>query len=300
MLQFKDLDLEDKTLFEAFTLCHGYHNIEASFTNNFIWRKAWNTRIASDDEALYLLLNSHKSEPYVLTPFLDNCDNNIGSALRKCEEYLKAKFDSPLLVRGITEKVKEKIENDCPGEYTFTLNRSCFDYVYRSEDLAMLKGKKYHAKRNYINRLLKSHTFEYKRYSHEYYDACVALHDQWIKNKGEYTAGYADEFAVIKEALLNVGTLNLKCGLLFVDDQLEAFSIGEKFVDDMVIVHIEKANPDLDGAFALINREFVRHEWSDVTYINREEDMGIEGLRKAKLSYHPAYMIEKYYCVRRS
>ena len=92
--------------------------------------------------------------------------------------------------------------------------------------------------------------------------------------------------------------LNLRCGLLYIDGSLEAFSIGEKFDDNMAIIHIEKANPDLQGSYALINREFVRHEWSDVKYINREEDMGIEGLRKAKLSYNPVCLLEKYDCRR--
>ena len=299
MLSFKVYGMEDKTLFESFTLCHGYHNIEASFTNNFIWRKAWNTQIAADDNAMYMLLNNGKDQPYMLTPFLRDCDKSIGPSLEKCERYLQKTFGSPLLVRGITKNIKEKIERDCPGEYTFEEKRDYFDYVYLAEDLCALKGKRYSAKRNHINSLLKLHRAEYRRYTPDDYDACVSLQEKWIQNKGENLEDYAVERVVIEQALGNIDRLNLRCGLLLVDGRLEAFSIGEKFVDDMVIIHIEKANPNMRGTFALINREFARNEWCGTRYINREEDLGIAGLRKAKLSYYPDHMIEKYDCVRK-
>jgi hypothetical protein len=298
MLNFKPLGMEDKTLFESYTLCHGYHNIEASFTNNFIWRNAWNTHIATDDDAMYMRLHGPE-RPFMLTPFLDDCDRSIGPALRACEQHLRDEFGAPLLIRGITKNIKEKIEKDCPNEYLFIERREFFDYVYLSEDLSALRGKKYSAKRNHINALLKAHTTEYRRYTPQDYDDCVSLQEKWVENKGENLTDYKKERVVIERALTHINELNLKCGLLFVDGNLEAFSIGEKFVDDMVIIHIEKANPDIRGSFALINREFVRNEWSSVKCINREEDLGIEGLRKSKMSYYPAYLIEKYDCVRK-
>ena len=298
MLDFKVFGMDDKTLFESFTLCHGYHNIEASFTNNFIWRKAWNTQIASDDNAMYMLLNNGKDRPFMLTPFLFDCDKSIAPQLEKCERYLKAQFDAPLLLRGITGDVKKKIESDCPGEYTFIERREYFDYVYQTENLCTLKGKKYASKRNHINGLLRAHGAEYRRYTPDDYDACVSLQDKWIEHKGEELDDYAVERVVIEQALGHIDKLNLRCGLLFVDGTLEAFSIGEKLVDDMVIIHIEKANPNIRGTFALINREFVCNEWRDIKYTNREEDLGIPGLRKAKMSYYPDHMIEKYDCVR--
>ncbi len=110
---------------------------------------------------------------------------------------------------------------------------------------------------------------------------------------------FSDELFVTKEALSNIDALGLKCGLLIVDGKMEAFSIGEKHGERMAVIHIEKANPDLQGAFALINREFVRNEWMDVEYINREEDMGIEGMRRAKMSYNPVFLVKKYDCVRK-
>lgn len=298
MLSFKELELGDKTLFETYTLCHGYHNLEASFANIFLWRKAWNIQIATDEYAMYLLLDDGKSKQFMLSPFLQNCDINFGQPLKNCEEYMQSKFGKGLLIKGVTEQKMNKIQKDCPDEYTFSADRGNFEYVYLSEDLCELKGKKYHGKRNHINKLLSNHSFEYRRYSNADYDTCISLQQQWMQSKEELLEEYEQELALIKEALANLDVLNLRCGLLFVDGKLEGFTIGEKFQGDMAIIHIEKANPNIQGAYPLINREFIKNEWCDVKYINREEDMGLEGLRKAKLSYNPVYLLEKYDCVR--
>lgn len=299
MLSFKKIELSDKSLFEEYSLCHGYHNLEASFANIYLWRKAWNIKMATDDIALYLLLDNGQGQRFMLPPFLNDCDINIGQGILRCEEFLKKEFNMPLYLKGVTPQFKEKIETDCPDQFIFTPDRANFEYVYRSEDLANLKGKKYHAKRNHINKLISNHEFEYRTYTTEYYDQCIDLQKQWIQNKGEVDESYEQELNVTKEALTHIDTLGLKCGLLFVDGELQAFSIGEKHGDDMAIIHIEKANPNIQGTFPLINREFVRNEWMDVEFINREEDMGLEGLRRAKMSYNPVFLLEKYICERK-
>ncbi|MGI5848730.1 MAG: DUF2156 domain-containing protein [Christensenellales bacterium] len=296
MLHFNALKLEDKPFFEEYTLCHGYHNVEASFANIFLWGKLWNIKMAVDEYAMYLLLDNGKRF-FMLPPYLQDCDINIGKPLKKCEEYMLGRYGT-FIMKGFTEEIKNKTQNDCPGEYVFTADRANFEYVYLSSDLCKLEGKKYHAKRNHINKLIKNHSFTYRRYTNDDYESCIALERSWMQNKSNISEGLNQELIVIQNALLNLDALNLVCGLLFVDNMLQAFSIGEKFGDDMAIIHIEKANPDMSGAYALINREFAINEWRDVKYINREEDMGLEGLRKAKLSYYPVFLIKKYDCVK--
>jgi len=295
MLDFRLLELKDRPVFESYTLCFGYHNIEASFANKFIWRKAMDTRMATDEFAMYTLFK-YGGQNFMLPPFLKSCDVNFVIPLQKCEEYMIGEYGT-FHIKGVTTEIKAQIEKDCPGKYVFVPDRPNYEYVYLADELISLQGKKFHAKRNHINKFLQDHTYEYRAYRNEDYDNCIALQQRWIKSKEDFSEGY-EEMEVIKSALLNLDTLGMKCGLLFVDGELQGFSIGEKFENDMVIIHIEKANPDIPGAFVLINREFVRNEWSDVKYINREEDMGIEGLRKAKLSYNPVFMLEKYDCVR--
>jgi hypothetical protein len=296
MLEFKSIELTDKSRFEKYTLCHGYHNLEASFANIFIWQKAWNIRMATDDLAMYLHLDNGEYS-FMLPPYLDDCDTSLAEPMRRCEEFLESRGDKAL-IKGVTAPLKEKIERDCPGRYVLTADRANFEYVYHAQELCRLEGKKFHAKRNHINKLLSSHTFAYRLYTPDDYAVCMALYEAWVAGKGGLTEGLQYEMWATQAALKNLQALGLKCGLLFVDGNLEAFSVGEKFGEDMAIIHIEKANPDIQGAYALINREFARHEWSEVQYINREEDMGIEGLRKAKMSYNPAFLVEKYTCMR--
>lgn len=292
MLDLRPIKLEDKELYERFAICYGHHNIEASFANKYIWAEAMKTRMFADEHNMYLIFN-YAGQDFMVPPFLKECDINFAEPMRKCEEYMMNTVGR-FLIKGVTNEIKAQIEKDCPGIYRFEPDRINYEYVYLTEDLATLRGKKLHAKRNHINKLLSQHAYEYRAYTDSDYDACIALQNEWIQSKDDADC---DELVVIARALANLERLDLKCGVLFIDGKLEAFSIGEGF-GDMAIIHIEKANANIDGAFPLINREFVRNEWSDMKYINREEDMGLEGLRKAKLSYNPVFLLEKYDCVR--
>ena len=298
MLNFKKVQIEDQTLFNQYTICHGYHNVEACFGNIFLWSRAWDIRMAVDDIALYLVHVNCGEHVFMLPPFLKDCEADIGEAIRRSEAYIREKFDKPTRFKGVTPQFKEKIENDCPGEFTFTEDRPNYEYVYLSENLASLKGKKLSAKRNHINKLVSKHEFEYRRNYGDMNAACVAFQKEWIEKRGGMNEDYRDELYVTETALENMDALGIRCGMLFVDGQLEAFTLGQQHGEDMAVIHIEKANPDLQGAYPLINREFVRNEWAHVKYINREEDMGLEGLRRAKLSYNPVFLLEKYDCVR--
>jgi hypothetical protein len=295
MLEFRDIKLDDKQEFDRYT--RGHRNAEASFANIYLWRTVCRTKIAFDEQALYLLLDLPDYRPFMLPPFLLQYDGCYKEPLRRVYDHMNAHCGG-FFIKGVTNYVKERIEASCPGNFTLVPDRDNFEYVYLSSDLCSLEGKKLHAKRNHINRLLQEHEAEYRAYRPEDYEACVSLHRQWMEEKGGVTKGLRDEFTVTKTALENLDALGLKCGMLYVDGKLTAFSIGEKFQEDMALIHIEKADPDVQGAYPMINREFVRAEWSEVKYINREEDMGIEGLRKAKLSYNPVFLIEKYTCVR--
>ncbi len=297
MLEFRDVQIGDKEVFEKYT--RGYSNVEACFGNIFLWRKSWHIKIAHEKKALYVLMENGEYPSFMLPPFMQSDEMSIEEPLIACEEYMRSVYDKPIRFKGVTKETKQRIERDMPGEFVFVDDRPNYEYVYRSEDLANLVGKKYSGKRNHINKLINNHSFEYRAYTDEDYEKCIALQESWIVGKGGTNDDYDDELFVTKQALTNIDALGLKCGLLYVDGKMEAFSIGEKHGGNMAVVHIEKADPDLQGAFALINREFVRHEWSDVEYINREEDMGIEGMRRAKMSYNPIFLVEKYDCKRK-
>ena len=126
------------------------------------------------------------------------------------------------------------------------------------------------------------------------YEECKAFGDEWCEKRVGEDESLRCEQCAIHEAIDNFEALGLRGGAIRVNGKIEAFSFGKKINDDTAVLHVEKANPDIRGIYAAINKEFAEHAWGDVVYLNREEDMGHEGLRTAKESYHPEFMIKKY------
>lgn len=187
------------------------------------------------------------------------------------------------------------------GKFEYIEERDLFDYVYDAEALRTLKGRKNQKKRNHINYFLKEYEgrHEYRLLGKEDFDACLKLLKDWEASKEEsddFDDSMDDEYAGIKKIFDDFDVLNdrVKVFGIFVDGKLEAFSIGEYLNSNMALIHVEKANPDIRGLYPFINQQFLVSEFPDVEFVNREEDMGIEGLRKAKLSYHPIRFVEKY------
>jgi hypothetical protein len=194
-----------------------------------------------------------------------------------------------------TDEAIHKILEACPELYSMPTDIA-WDYVYSRESLSTLKGKKLHGKRNHINKFLSKYPdYEYKRLTPEMVEDCIALYDKWIMEKDEETAKTLQtEKRSVLRALNNMEELDLIGGTIFIDNKLCAFTVGERLHPHMQLIHIEKGDTDYEGIFPMINQQYVLHECSDVELINREEDMGVEGMRKAKRSYQPIKMIEKH------
>jgi hypothetical protein len=195
--------------------------------------------------------------------------------------------------RAISGPLVKKFAACCP-DHTLTEDRDNFDYVYLSKDLILLSGKKFHSKRNHINRFKSEYSFEYVRIIPDMLNDCLEVYSDWLHEKDKLLPGMLGELDAIKAAITNMDVLGVKGGGIRIDGKLRAFSLGQLINEDMAVIHIEKANESFEGIYSVINQQFAEHEWSGVKYINREEDMGIEGLRKAKLSYRPVELIQKY------
>ncbi|MDH4220390.1 MAG: phosphatidylglycerol lysyltransferase domain-containing protein, partial [Candidatus Aminicenantes bacterium] len=179
-------------------------------------------------------------------------------------------------------------------KYRCEPDRNNFDYVYLSNDLIDLKGKKYDGKRNRINKFEKNNASKYFRLSREHLEDCRHLFEEWLKSKSPSNRLQGPGKDAILEALAYFEALKLMGGAVAVDRELAAFSIGEKLNADTAVIHIEIVSPAHDGLAQFINREFVKNECSGYKYINREQDIGLAGLRRAKMSYHPHHMVKKY------
>lgn len=197
---------------------------------------------------------------------------------------------------GLTVQEKDKLEQLFPNKYAFTETRSSFDYVYRVDDLARLPGKKYHAKRNHISYFEKNFDWQYEEITKENLSECIEMSRKWYAMNADKEDIQA-EAEVLNMAFDNYEVFNYVGGLIRVDGNVVAFTMGEKLNDSMFDTHFEKAFADIRGAYPMINREFARKTINAFEFVNREDDVGSEGLRKAKLSYHPAFLVEKFTAV---
>ena len=175
------------------------------------------------------------------------------------------------------------------------LVRDTFDYLYNSEDLINLAGKKYQPKRNHISYFMKNNNWTYERLCKENIPECLEMSKLWLEGSlEEYREELEGELKIIKRVFDNYDKLDFVGGVLKVDGRVVAYTMGEPSSKDVFCVHIEKAFSDIRGAYPMINQQFVKNELSGYKYINREDDTGAENLRKAKLSYYPAILAEKY------
>jgi hypothetical protein len=176
-------------------------------------------------------------------------------------------------------------------------DRDFFDYEYLTDDLIHLRGKKYDGKRNHIKKFTKLYEFEYEKLTTAHIDDCLRImYDRCVDNDCGCLRGneYACDRKPSAELLEHFGELDCKGALIKAAGHYEAFTVGEALNRDTAVIYIEKANIAFSGLYTFINQQFCEREWAWTTYINREEDEGAPGLRKAKLSYHPNRLIEKY------
>lgn len=263
---------------------------EYAFATIFMWRKYYHTYVARADE--FLFVKSQEEKHSYLPP--------IGGRLEEGMALLSAYVHEkghPLKLFGADSETVQRLETLYPGRFTFTPAPNDFDYLYRSEDLAELAGKKYHGKRNHISAFSARYDWQYEPITAENIPEVEEMAREWCRLKGNcQDKGLRSENCAIREALSVRQQLNLTGGLIRVDGRVVAFTFGSPINSTVFDVQVEKALPDYAGAYTVINREFVAHELRGYTYINRENDLGIEGLRRAKKSYYPAILLEKFVC----
>lgn len=282
---FKSLDKEDKELFESYYSKRKIEISDHTFTNYYIWRKLDRTQLTIIDGYLCPMVIGPDKKPHFMMPL-------GGGDIKKAVKTCLAHTGSVVRVDG---RFKELLGEE--KGFEAAEDRNQFDYIYLSKDLAELKGRRYDAKRNHINAFLKKSDFTYEAMGARHIEECLQLNEIWCKKKRSESEEFPNlecEAEAVKEALLNKEFLGLTGGILTVNGRIIAFTLGQKLTEDTAVVHIEKSDPSIRGAAQLMNREFVRNEWDGCVYINREQDMGHPGLRKAKMSYHPAELRKKY------
>jgi len=290
MITFKDITLEDRELITRYTLSSPRRNCDLSFSNLCSWRFLYNTKFAVRNG--FLLLKFWADGELVYMMPIGNGD------LKKALETLMEdahREGQPFCLLGICEGICAELETFMPGRFRFTADRDYADYLYLRTDLATLAGKKFQAKRNHVNKFKRTYHYEYTPITPDRIQECLDLEAEWCKaNNCDQHEGTGNERRALVYALHHFEALGLTGGILHVDGKIAAFTFGMPINQDTFGVHVEKADTRIDGAYAMINYEFANHIPEQYTYLNREEDLGIEGLRKAKLSYQPTIILEKY------
>lgn len=294
-MDFSEITLRDKPLFDRHLAGHHAQISEHTFTNFFAWRNFYKFRYTIIGNLLCVIAVPAKSEPFAMMPIGSADAGELSEAIGRLRDYFRSRGWRPAF-RRIAEGELQHFKGFTASETDIVYDRDNSDYLYLSSDLITLKGKKFDGKRNHINRFKRDHAFEYVPLSCSLLDECTRIMTEWCREKkcncqeGDYCERYAN-----MELLYNFRTLGCKGALLKVDgSSYEAFTVGEMLNRDTAVIHVEKANTHIDGLYTLINQQFCEHEWSGAEYINREQDLGMEGMRKAKLSYNPIKMVDKY------
>lgn len=293
-MEFKEICIEDKKLFDSYLKSYKPQVSELTFSNLYMWRNYYKLRYREINGFLCIISVPDNGVPFSFMPLGETKKDELKSVVDKLGEYFKQN-GWQLCFKRLTEAEVIVITEVCPDKTETLPDRDNSDYLYICENLIKLSGKKYDGKRNHINRFKKEHEFEYVPITEELIGECRRITSDWCKERDceEHRKYYCEKIANF-EMLDNFTALGCKGALLKVDGIYKAFTIGEMLNDDTAVIHIEKADSTVNGLYPLINQQFCQYEWANASFINREQDLGVEGLRKAKLSYNPVKLIEKY------
>lgn len=291
-MKFRKLELEDRDLINSHLAQQFSRSCEQTFANTYLWSRHYDVVFTIVGDTL-VFKNEGGETPAFAYPIgePEGVKAAIDLILEHCEEE-----GVEFKMYNITEGQFASIEEFYPGKFQIEYNRDLADYVYEAEKLATLAGKKYHGKRNHINRFKEDYpNWSYEPMSEDNLEDCFQMALTWREeNECDLDKEKATEMCVTLNYLRLFKELEVVGGVLRIDGEVVAFTIGEAVCSDTLVVHIEKAFADIQGAYPMINKEFVEHEaLGKYQYVNREEDTGAEGLRKAKLSYRPVFLVEK-------
>lgn len=291
-LEFKEPCLADYCKITEFIAPFAEESMSCEITpmTLLIWKNYYHQKIAFCDDMLFVSLG--KNSEIFLLPFA----KDMKKAVNILKELTKSQ-NRPLVFLGAEGVRLDTFNSIFSEEFSQNESREDFEYLYLTEKLKNLSGKKFHSKRNHISAFSKAYNWSYESMTTDILPEIFEMADKWteeMKKITDDTKSIEVENKALKEYLPFMKELNLRGGCIRVDGKIIAFTFGSPINNKVFDIHVEKALPEFRTAYTLINREFILNELLDFEYVNREDDMGLEGLRKAKLSYHPDILLKKY------
>ena len=288
--EFRPVRLEDRQALEATFRVMEPEVSELNFTNLFMFRHVHDYRLSSLDGNIVILAKSYIDEPYFMPPI---GENDIPGTIRTMMDFLRERGDRPVIDLAWKGFIERYIAGD--SGYYYVLDDDNSDYLYEAEELKGLTGRKFHDKKNLLNRFLRKYEHEYLRLTADLVPQAKKLVERWCEEKctDEAPSTYGETEATML-ALDNFEHLSSTGGVVLIKGRVQALSLGEELNRETVVVHVEKANSEFEGLYQFISSEFLVKEFPGYKYVNREQDLGEPNLRKSKLSYNPIRMVEKY------
>jgi len=294
MIEFKRMKLSDRSLLEQYFKAVGERNNEYCFTAIYTWQESFNTCFAVINDCL-VLKTGNENVSYSFPVHINGDESAVMLAMKAMKEQ-----NGEIKINIYNDKVKEMAERLFPENcMNIQEKRDSAEYLYNVDDLVNLAGRKYHSKRNHIANFNKSFDWTYEQINNENINDCIEMNKIWCaENNCETDKSANREKCALDKCFEEYFELKMTGGLLKISGKIAAFTIGEPLYPgaDTFVVHFEKALSEYKGAYAVINQQFAINgiAKSEYLYINREDDAGVEGLRKAKLSYNPAMLVNKY------
>lgn len=288
-MDFISLQDADFNMIKEYTEKAGTSNCEFSIANVYLWNDNTKLKVALiDDVLVYRLIANNKA---IYSPITIPSDSV--TFINKLQEDAKSN-NCEFFVNNLSESGIEKLRSEYGEAFDYSYDRADSDYIYLVSELIYLSGPKLHSKKNNLNKFLKNNEFVYETIGVDNIEECLKMAWLW-KECRPYNNDYEEEYEILKKAFSEYDQYEFLGGLIRIDGEVVAFSFGEQLNNDTFVTHFEKAFDDIPGLYQAINQQFAANTISHFTYVNREDDMGIEGIRRAKLSYKPINILAKYY-----
>jgi len=292
MIPFKPLELSDKKNIDICLADNTFRACDFCFANLYSWQAKFKTTFAVMEQTLFIRYQDTDGQLCYTMPLGKMpLEDALLFVIKDAEEN-----NIPLIMKCVTRRMWLCIEKAMPDVFQSVHDRDNDEYIYKTERLISLTGKKLQAKRNHINRFKAEHPdwIYFPLTTVEELNECSVMLDEWEDlNIGKAEKSLRYDYIATKIMLENFHFLQLKGGAVRVNGNIVAFTIGEPLTKDTFVIHVEKAFAEMNGAYSIINRQFAEHEAIDFKYINREEDMGLEYLRQAKMSYYPDLILQE-------
>jgi len=286
-MEFLPLTLDTKIIWNKFLNPFPYRNSSYQFTNLYLWRKFNNTMYSASEN--FLFIRKGTVDPYFMAPVYSDFIH-AKKAYETLLSYME-KHGHEKILRDVEKSQLDDLKK-LPLKFTYELHRDQQEYIYSVDQLQTYQGKALHKKKNHFNQFIRNHDYTIK-YIEDSADECIELAEKWFRDN-EYSPQLYHELQGIRDLLQNRAHFDLKGIFVFIDGVCQGFTILEIIQDEVILNHIEKAEKTFNGLYAFIAKTALEKFGDGILYTNREQDLGIPGLRKSKESYMPLFLEDKY------